>query len=418
MTTKRLRISDAAIKKHQGNDAIKRLRDERYPLEFRYHKSRESGSWYLIDKRKNNGRNGKARWDRLGRWPQLKASVLFELLPKTIGLVALNQESVMSEWATFGDCLSWYLQHVDGSRQITHKRKLVIKSAVIKHLLPALNSMPLNPVKKYQIKNALIWPLQAEHEVRTVKSYFSVLKAAFKQAAREELLETNPLADMQFSDFIQTPTKPKEGRLLPQMVNPLFDHLKTLRLKESMLVIMQLAHGTRLGETRRARWSQIDWQERVWRLPGANTKSREPHVIPLTEQVLALLRRYRKTQHDDAVLLFPSQTKRHTPISANTATAIYRDASQGEWSSHDCRKLARTRWADLGVDKFVAERLLNHKLSDLDQAYIHTTTETLKREALELYHAWLDDQGFFIFHGTTVGRSKKQTQAIEAAGWL
>ena len=418
MTTKRLRISDSAIKRHQLNPEIKRLRDERYPLEFRYHKSRESGSWYLIDKRKNNGRNGKARWDRLGRWPQLKASSLFDLLPRTMGLVALDQDSVMSDWSTFGDCLYWYLSHIESSRQITHKRKLVVKSAVVKHLLPALHDMPLAKTKKYQIKNALIWPLQAEHGVRTVKSYFSILKAAFKQASREELLEFNPLADMQFSDFIQTPTKPKEGRLSPPMVRPLFSHLKNMRLKESMLVLMQLAHGTRIGETRQARWSHIDWQEKVWRIPGAQTKTREAHCIPLTDQVIALLRLYRKTQLDDAVLLFPAKTKRHTPIGDHKATSIYKEASQGEWTSHDCRKLARTRWADLGVDKFVAERLLNHKLSDLDQAYIHTTTEALKREALELYHAWLDDQGFFIFHGTTVGRSEKQTNAIKAAGWL
>jgi hypothetical protein len=33
-------------------------------------------------------------------------------------------------------------------------------------------------------------------------------------------------------------------------------------------------------------------------------------------------------------------------------------------------------------------------MSKLDQTYIHTSTEKAKREALEQYHDWLNEQGF------------------------
>ncbi len=105
-------------------------------------------------------------------------------------------------------------------------------------------------------------------------------------------------------------------------------------------------------------------------------------------------------------------------MSRDVANSIYQHVSGKTWTSHHCRKLARSRLADLGVDKFVADRIINHKMSNLDTAYIHTTTENLKCEALATYHAWLDEQGFFIFHEKIVGRSKKQQQAIVAAGWL
>ncbi len=68
---------------------------------------------------------------------------------------------------------------------------------------------------------------------------------------------------------------------------------------------------------------------------------------------------------------------------------MVRSVSLGEWTAHDLRKLARTCWADLGVDYMVAEQLLNHSMTKLDQAYIHTYMENQKRSAIELWHGHL-----------------------------
>ncbi len=113
MTTKRLRISDSKIKCYLKNEKITRLRDERYALELRFHKARTSGTWWLVDKRKANGRNGKPKWERLGVWPQLNSDALFELLPQKIARMATDTDEVISDWKTFGDCLRWYLEHVE-----------------------------------------------------------------------------------------------------------------------------------------------------------------------------------------------------------------------------------------------------------------------------------------------------------------
>ncbi|MVE47116.1 integrase, partial [Vibrio cholerae] len=104
--------------------------------------------------------------------------------------------------------------------------------------------------------------------------------------------------------------------------------------------------------------------------------------------------------------IFPN-SKGDAPICKDTANDIYAEFSSGAFTSHHCRKLVGTRLTDLGVDKFVRERILNHKMSDLDQAYIHTTTEALKLKALQTYHNWLDLQGFIFFHGKIEGRSEK-----------
>ena len=53
-----------------------------------------------------------------------------------------------------------------------------------------------------------------------------------------------------------------------------------------MLALMMLAHGTRIGETRMARWSEISLAAAEWFIPAGNTKTRTEHRLPLTGTVL------------------------------------------------------------------------------------------------------------------------------------
>jgi hypothetical protein len=69
-------------------------------------------------------------------------------------------------------------------------------------------------------------------------------------------------------------------------------------------------------------------------------------------------------------LLKPSLGR--SAVSDRNASYWLRRISKGNWSAHDMRKLARTSWAVLGIDYTVTEQLLNHSMSKLDKAYIHT----------------------------------------------
>ena len=92
---------------------------------------------------------------------------------------------------------------------------------------------------------------------------------------------------------------------------------------------------------------------------------------------------------------------RAPPFSEMQAQLAFTALSGEQWTSHDLRKTARTAWADLGVDYLIGELLLNHALKALDVTYIHTTAEAQKRQALERWHAWLDERGFAALHSAT-----------------
>src|SRR3546814_8134289 len=46
----------------------------------------------------------------------------------------------------------------------------------------------------------------------------------------------------------------------------------------------------RPGELRHAEWKEIDLEEGVWRIPEGKMKSRRPHAVPLSKQVIGYLK--------------------------------------------------------------------------------------------------------------------------------
>ncbi len=55
-----------------------------------------------------------------------------------------------------------------------------------------------------------------------------------------------------------------------------------------LLLIIHTALRTR--EVRFATWAEIDWKERLWRIDGARMKMGQDHVVPLSDQVIDILK--------------------------------------------------------------------------------------------------------------------------------
>jgi integrase len=187
---------------------------------------------------------------------------------------------------------------------------------------------------------------------------------------------------------------------------------------DAMLASMMLCHGTRIGETRQARWAHISMAEREWFIPAEHTKTGVEHHLPLTEQVCELLKRYRDGQYAqgyDGQFLFPARNGK--ALSEGQASAAFTRLGQGEWTSHDLRKVARTGWADLGVDHLIGELLINHAMGHNVKVYIQSDVMGRKRDALEQWHAHLDQKGFALLHGLTGFRLGDSGNAPEATDY-
>jgi integrase len=128
---------------------------------------------------------------------------------------------------------------------------------------------------------------------------------------------------------------------------------------------MLLLLGQRRTETALMAWSDLDLDRDVWTVPPEITKSGRPHKIPLPPQAVAILRTHKRAARCD--LVFPGRrnqpmtgwSKRLPPVYELTAKAEMKP-----WSPHDLRRTVRTGLGRLGVDRVVAELLIDHAISD------------------------------------------------------
>lgn len=380
-------ISDAVIKRNVSN-AVRQISDTRYPIKFRYGKNRQKGSWFVV---KHQG--GKAIWRKVGGYPGLTADKVIKRLPDIMAEMAVNPNSnavAVGKFVTVADLMNWYIERISSARYLSDKRRAAVASIAKKHVIGKLGTVPICQLDHDQVDSHFIRVLQADYSLAYTRQVYDILRLAFKQAQKLRLIEINPIAAFKFSDFINTSIKAREGKLKAHNLTMLLQQLEQTDYEKLMLVISMLLTGTRIGETLRLRFDWVNWGDKTLHIPAEVTKTRAAHTIPLTDAHIAIIKKYRAIQkHNEynGVYLFPNHKGSH--ITDGNASDMIRTVSGGQWTAHDLRKFARTCWMDLGVDYMVGELLLNHKMSKLDQAYLHTHAEQQKRIALEKYHGWL-----------------------------
>lgn len=374
-----IQINDTAIKAHAKSSEIGELRDIRNPISLRFHKSREKGTWNYL-----HSVNGVSTRTRIGYWPVLSAKNAIAMVPDVLRRLGAGEELQVSEFNTVNDLLNWYLERVEKEVVKSANRKKHVKSAIRTHLLPRLDGLLLANVKKVVIDQMLMLPLQsAGLKPSTIRQIFAILKRVFASASELGLITVNPMASMKFSDHIQKRILPKFGKLQVQDAQRIKDMIMEQPPKPRMLMLIMLMFATRIGETRQLMWKHVDLEGGRIIIPDSITKTGVTHVLPLTDKSLHLLREFRGKSHGSYLF------GRNSPMSASTADQMIRTASKGQFSAHDLRKMARSVWAEIGVDYWVAEQLLNHKPKGLDLVYIQADSSKVKKAALEKYHNWL-----------------------------
>lgn len=149
----------------------------------------------------------------------------------------------------------------------------------------------------------------------------------------------------------------------------------------------------RPGELRHAEWSEFDLDEATWNIPASKMKMKEPHLVPLPSQAVALLRELRP-QTGDGRYLFPSNRSRLRPMSENTINAALRYLGFGKdlITGHGFRAMARTILDEvLGVRPDFIEHQLAHAVRDPNgRAYNRTAHLGARRAMMQQWADYLD----------------------------
>jgi len=393
MTTTQIKITDKAIAQYGTESNKTHLKDTGSPLYFRYHKSRNMGTFSLVKRIQ-----GKNKWIRLGCYPEISTTTARKAL--TIALQRLTLKLQQGEFSevsfnsnnTVSNILTWYLSRNQMTKVLSKHTKKGVKSVIERHLLPKIGHLALKQVSRQTLDKQLFWPLQQQLKPSTIKQVFQILKRAFKSALGVGLINENPMVSISFKELVAMKVTAKASRLTVIDLPKIFKQVEQSPSSVKTLTLLMLLFATRVGETSQAKWSDFDRRNNLWRLPGDNTKTKQAHRLPMTVLVWKLLENHKQNlpkKQQRSPWVFPKASNNKQAITEQYASQQVSQLAKGQWSAHDLRKLARTAWLELGVDYMIGEFLLNHKLNQVNQAYIQTFADEKCQEAINTWHQYL-----------------------------
>jgi len=129
----------------------------------------------------------------------------------------------------------------------------------------------------------------------------------------------------------------------------------------------------RPGELRHADWEEFDFDEGIWRIPAGKMKSRRAHAVPLSRQVITLMKDL-GAQMGMQGYVFPSVRSGLRPMSENALNASFRRMgySKEEITAHGLRSTASSLLNESGKwSPDAIERALAHGDSDAVRGIYH-----------------------------------------------
>jgi len=195
------------------------------------------------------------------------------------------------------------------------------------------------------------------------------------------------------SEKYATLTKPEEIGELMRAIDGYTGDPSTM----AALRILPLVF-TRPGELRNARWHEfdLDGREPLWRIPGERMKMRRKspgeHLVPLSTQATALLKKLRTiTFNDPTGLLFPGLVP-GKPISDATLGQALRRLGYGpdRIVPHGFRAMASTQLNERGFPPDVIELQLAHRDSSVRAVYNRSTRLPERRAMMQAWADYLD----------------------------
>lgn len=201
----------------------------------------------------------------------------------------------------------------------------------------------------------------------------------------------NPSTDIKPADIIETRRKVNYARVdakeLPGLLRAI-DAASISVITRLAIKLMALTF-VRTTELIGGRWCEVDLEGAQWRIPADRMKMKAPHIVPLSQQAIEVL----KTLHiitGDNDLMFPSQVagKAGSMSNGTILVALKRMGYGGMMTGHGFRGLASTALHEQGFDHQHIELQLAHaERNEVSAAYNHALY--LKQRTAMMQH-WAD----------------------------
>lgn len=358
-----------------------------------------SRHWYL--KYRISGKESRIA---LGAYPAISLSDARQQREGIRKMLALNINPVQQRAAERGSrtpekvfknvALAWHKSNRKWSQNTADR----LLASLNNHIFPVIGNLPVSELKPRHFID-LLKGIEEKDLLEVASRTRQHLSNIMRHAVHQELIDTNPAANL---GGVTTPpvrrhypAPPLER--LPELLERIGAYHQGRELTRHAVLLM-LHVFIRSSELRFARWSEIDFTNRVWTIPatrepiigvrysGRGAKMRMPHIVPLSEQSIAILKQIKDITGNNE-LIFPGDHNPYKPMCENTVNKALRVMgydTKKDICGHGFRAMACSALMESGLwAKDAVERQMSHQeRNTVRMAYIHKAEHLEARKTM------------------------------------
>lgn len=266
------------------------------------------------------------------------------------------------------------------------------------HIFPVIGNLPVSELKPRHFID-LLKGIEEKGLLEVASRTRQHLSNIMRHAVHQELIDTNPAANL---GGVTTPPVRRHYPALPlERLPELLERIGAYHQGRELTrhaVLLMLHVFIRSSELRFARWSEIDFTNRVWTIPATRepiigvrysycgAKMRMPHIVPLSEQSIAILKQIKDITGNNE-LIFPGDHNPYKPMCENTVNKALRVMgydTKKDICGHGFRAMACSALMESGLwAKDAVERQMSHQeRNTVRMAYIHKAEHLEARKAI------------------------------------
>ncbi|NAR09098.1 phage integrase central domain-containing protein [Escherichia coli] len=358
-----------------------------------------SRHWYL--KYRISGKESRIA---LGTYPAISLSDARQQREGIRKMLALNINPVQQRAAVRGSrtpekvfknvALAWHKSNRKWSQNTADR----LLASLNNHIFPVIGNLPVSELKPRHFID-LLKGIEEKGLLEVASRTRQHLSNIMRHAVHQELIDTNPAANL---GGVTTPPVRRHYPALPlERLPELLERIGAYHQGRELTrhaVLLMLHVFIRSSELRFARWSEIDFTNRVWTIPatrepiigvrysGRGAKMRMPHIVPLSEQCIAILKQIKDITGNNE-LIFPGDHNPYKPMCENTVNKALRVMgydTKKDICGHGFRAMACSALMESGLwAKDAVERQMSHQeRNTVRMAYIHKAEHLEARKAM------------------------------------
>jgi integrase len=298
-------------------------------------------------------------------------------------IIAVNAENNMEAIAR-----EWYAHHLHEWKP--HYARDVI-NRLETHIFPKLGSRPIADIGSTELLSCLKI-IEKSGALDMAQRMMQTCGQVYRYAIITGRTRYNPVNDLRGA--LKTPVRNHHAHLnadeLPEFLAKLetYDGEPQTKLALKLLILTFV----RTTELRGALWQEVNFDKAEWRIPAERMKMKDPHIVPLSSQSIAILRELQK-HSGNREFIFPNQQNPSKCMSENTMLyAIYRLGYHSRTTGHGFRATASTIMNEHGFAPDHIERQLAHcERNKVRAAYNHAQYLPERRKMMQWWGDYLDD---------------------------